>query len=390
MDAPPLPPLSDEHLARWEADGFITLRQVFSEDELARISAPIASHYQRRDFEASVSRVPRDPPQTTSCLGEDLGAGNFPLGFGRVLAGAPELAQLTCGHHTLLPAVEQLLGAGATVSQFIHTLRTPGSTGTGTHFDYKPWRPVGSFLDWCFAVIPLVDYTDEIGPLLAAPGSHKLTTVLPSNGRVHPVAAARVPSEPVTLVNPQLRRGDLFIFHMFCWHEAHGANTSTLDRTGLYIKFHATHAPPAAGPMIFPSQARDALSAAGISDERNPIRHHRADGRYWGRSDATSVHLTLDTVQLLLETQAGEEEEEEKPSRFLLVRRQQEEEGGDGTGRGWVWSLPEVVAAEDPGAGNDWCAQKRTFRPYRLLCSRARLGKTSSIFRRKLKKKTSI
>jgi hypothetical protein len=155
MDAPPLPPLSDEHLARWEADGFITLRQVFSEDELARISAPIASHYQRRDFEASVSRVPRDPPQTTSCLGEDLGAGNFPLGFGRVLAGAPELAQLTCGHHTLLPAVEQLLGAGATVSQFIHTLRTPGSTGTGTHFDYKPWRPVGSFLDWCFAVMAL-------------------------------------------------------------------------------------------------------------------------------------------------------------------------------------------------------------------------------------------
>lgn len=226
--------LSDEELARWDADGFLTIRSAFSEEELLQISGPISSHYRRGDYEHGINRQPKVPPERTTEFGEALGAGNFPLGFGRVLATAPELAELTCGHHRLLPVVEQLLGDSVTVSQFIHTLRTPGSTGTGTHFDYKPWRPVGSFLDWCFAVIPLVDYTEEIGPLLAAPGSHKLTTVLPSDGRVHPVAAARVPSGPVHLVNPELRRGDLFIFHMFCWHEAHGANNSfTRDRTGL-------------------------------------------------------------------------------------------------------------------------------------------------------------
>ena len=83
------------------------------------------------------------------------------------------------------------------------------------------------------------------------------------------------------------------------WHEAHGSNSSTVDRTGLYIKFHANHAPPAAGPMIFPSAGRDALAATGLPDHRNPIAHHRNDGRFWGRSSATSVHLTIDTVQLV-------------------------------------------------------------------------------------------
>lgn len=201
--------------------------------------------------------------------------------------------------------------------------------------DYKPWRPVGSFLDWCFAVIPLVDYTPETGPLLAAPGSHKLTTVLPSDGRVHAVAAARVPSTPVPLTDPRLKRGDVFIFHMFCWHEAHGTNTSSVDRTGLYIKFHAKHAPPAAGPMVFPSAGHDALAAAGLPEPRNPIAHHRNDGRYWGRSSADGVHLTIDSVQLLLEDRHG---------RFLIVF--------DPTNN--RWGLPETEAREDPGAGNDW------------------------------------
>lgn len=335
--------LSAEQLARWNADGFLAIRSAFTEQELSQIGGAVASHYERGDFEYGVSRQPSDPPERTTKAGKELGAGNFPLGFARVLANTPEIARLTCGHHKLLPAVEQLLGASVTVSQFIHTLRTPGSTGTGTHFDYKPWRPVGSFLDWCFAVIPLVDYTNEIGPLLVAPGSHKLTKVLSSDGRVHPVAAAQVPSGPIHLLDPELRRGDLFIFHMFCWHKAHGANqSSTLDRTGMYIKFHATHAPPATGPLIFPSVAHLALAAAGLPDERNPIRHHRADGRYWGRSDGESVHLTIDTVQLLLETVA--DDESARDSRFLLVRN---------TATG-VWSLPEAIAAEDPDAGNDW------------------------------------
>ena len=253
-----------------------------------------------------------EAPEVTSAWGERLGAGNFPLGFGRLLAHNPELATVTCGHPAVLGAVEQLLGKPATVSQFIHTLRTPGSGGTGTHYDYKPWRPVGSFLDWCFAVIPLVDYTEDIGPLLASPGSHKRTEVLPSDGRVHPVAAARLGAPPHHLVDPKLRRGDLFVFHMFCWHEAHGRNVSQLDRTGLYIKFHAANAPPAAGPMIFPTAAHDALAARGVSPEHNPIRFHRPDGRFWGRSSPDTLHVTLDTVALLLEDQETE--------RFLLVR----------------------------------------------------------------------
>lgn len=94
--------------------------------------------------------------------------------------------------------------------------------------------------------------------------------------------------------------------------------------------------------MIFPAVARHALTATGLPDERNPIRHYRADGRYWGRSDASSVHLTIDTVQLLLETSV--EDKHGLGPRFLLIWNAENE----------VWSLPEAIATEDPGAGNDW------------------------------------
>ena len=33
----------------------------------------------------------------------------------------------------------------------------PGDGGAGVHFDYKPYRVVGCFLDWLFCIIPFTD-----------------------------------------------------------------------------------------------------------------------------------------------------------------------------------------------------------------------------------------
>jgi hypothetical protein len=46
---------------------------------------------------------------------------------------------------------------------------SPFTPGQATHYDYKPWRPAGSFLNWLFVVIPLCDYTDEAGPAMGGP-----------------------------------------------------------------------------------------------------------------------------------------------------------------------------------------------------------------------------
>ena len=37
---------------------------------------------------------------------------------------------------------------------------------------------MGSFVNWMFAIFPLVDYTAEVGPLLLSPGSHLKSRIL--------------------------------------------------------------------------------------------------------------------------------------------------------------------------------------------------------------------
>merc|ERR1712137_1519266 len=219
-------------------------------------------------------------------------------------------------------AVEQLLGDRAVLSQYQVFNRTPGSLGTGgankanigagVHYDYKPWRGVGSFFNWLFVVIPLVDYTDESGPLLAAEGSHVLTKVLESDGRVHQVDCACVPdaSEAArTLVDPHLKRGDVMLMHGWCWHEA-WPNGGQQDRAGIYMKFHALTSPPAVGPIIHPSVAR---TYCRPESRDTVLRYHRGDGKCAGircKSDDPSGKSiepipTIDSAALIIERSDG-------------------------------------------------------------------------------------
>ena len=80
-------------------------------------------------------------------------------------------AQLPAGW---IGAVESALGGPAHVTAFVAYLRTPGDKGGGAHSDYKRWRPVGSSMNWAFAIIPLNDFDAEYGPFMVSPKSHKL------------------------------------------------------------------------------------------------------------------------------------------------------------------------------------------------------------------------
>eukprot|EP01045_Picozoa_sp_COSAG04_P020866 COSAG04_NODE_2187_length_4587_cov_20.361773_4_plen_186_part_00 len=129
-----------------------------------------------------------------------------------------------------------------------------------------------------FCIIPFVDYTPDAGPCAAVPGSYHKTTILPSDGRVHQVDAGQVPVRGTlllslflllaslwpfdrvqtiflktvskkkvllsqvadevgpTLVDPELRRGDVLLMHGFTWHEA-WPNNGQSDRCGLCTPF---------------------------------------------------------------------------------------------------------------------------------------------------------
>ena len=301
-------------------NGFYVLRGVLTEDEVDRLAGPIRTAFAHGKYDGFNAEAAYPQP------------GVYSMGP-RVLADHPEIAEVSLAHPRIIGAVEELFGEQATLAQYWSIMRPPGAgvgdepfiEGSGAHVDYKPWRCVGSYLKWMFAVIPFVDYTEEVGPLCVDPGSHRKTTVLPSDGRVHQVDVAQVPVPAETnFVDPLIKKGDAVLMHGFCWHEAR-PNYSDSDRCGLYMKFHAKSSPPACGPTIYPSAAYSALP----SGARHLLPYHRTDSEYAAVREVPVGGV--DEGQLLIEDIEG---------RVLVM--------GDGSG-GWI--LPRYAAAEDETAG---------------------------------------
>ena len=305
----------------------------------------------------------------------------------------PEVARLSLDQPAVVSAVEQLLQGPAVISQWRTYVNPPGFSteavtgrpyidGRGAHFDCKPWRPAGSFLDWMFAVVPLCDYEPDVGPMRAGPwDANGVTTpvkVLPSDGRVHKYAVNCMPPlGEIQMQDPSLKRGDVILMSGYCWHEA-CPNFSTLDRFGIYQKYHAKATPPAVGPWIHPSNARAALrhphlmpytrgdgrvAATTYGDGTSPYFPERAPYTK-GRVDAKMP--VVDDVRVVLEDRNG---------RILLVRRaaaaaatgrgaaevgaegggeeeEEEEEEEDDEG---CWQLPGCAAVETAGGDNLDC-----------------------------------
>ena len=303
----------------FEENGYYVLRGVLSEGEVERLAAPIRAAFANGTYDNFKAEAAYPQP------------GVYSMGP-RVLAEHPEIAEFSLAHPGIVGAIEELFGEPATLVQYWSIMRPPGAgvgdepfiAGSGAHVDYKPWRCVGSFVKWMFAVIPFVDYTEEAGPLCVDPGSHRKTRVLPSDGRVHPVDVAQVPAAAETnFVDPQLKKGDVVLMHGFCWHEAR-PNYGHSDRCGLYMKFFAKSSPPACGPTIYPSAAHDILRP----EIKHLVPYHRGDGKFAAVRDVPVGGI--DEGRLLIEN---------NEDRVLVL--------GDGAGN---WALPRYAAEEDPSA----------------------------------------
>ena len=241
--------LTPAQLAEFDDAGFVVLRDLLSTVEKRRLQEGVLQEYQRQHgFDAS-----------------SLAAGKYSL----TEASMPVAdINFIVDHADLIAAIEQVLRAAARVMSFVFYLKPPGSTGTvgdyrgthdGAHCDYKPFRPVGSSLNWIFAIIPLVDYTPDIGPLTVSPGSHRLTLLRPA-GRVTRVDRATA-DQLAPFVDPELRAGDVLLMHGFMWHAA-SLNRSKRLRYGLYSKYMAAEAPPACGPYLFTDRSWRVLADA--------------------------------------------------------------------------------------------------------------------------------
>ena len=226
------PAISAQQLADYHEDGYLIVRNVLSAKEAGELRRIVQKEVQRDAYPSTLT-YPEPAKYTVS---------------GNRLA-APGLAPIV-EHPTVVGAVEAALGQPAYLTAYVAYLRTPGDKGAGGHCDYKRWRPVGSSMNWVFAIIPLTDFDSEYGQFLVSPKSHKLTQVIDPDAHILDLTRpAREMLPP--FIDPELKAGDLLVVNEHVWHKA-PAGTAIEDRCGIFNKYCAVDAPPAAGyyPII--------------------------------------------------------------------------------------------------------------------------------------------
>ena len=243
MNATFTPSLSRQQLADFDQEGYLIVRNVLSAGEAADLRRVVREQVQRGAYPPRLT-YPEPAKYTVS---------------GNRMA-EPRLAAIA-EHPVVVGAVESALGGPAHLTASVAYLRTPSDKGGGAHTDYKRWRPVGSSMNWVFAIIPLNDFDTSFGPFMVSPRSHKLPRVIDPTAHVLDLTAPDREQLP-PFIDPELKAGDLLVVNGHVWHQA-PAGTTSEDRCGIFNKYCAADAPPAAGYYPYNSAARDALSDAG-------------------------------------------------------------------------------------------------------------------------------
>jgi len=234
---------SAEQQEQYERDGYLILRNQFSDTEMAALDAAIL----------------RNPP-----LDDGKPVGTWP-GPGRyTLAKSswcdPDFVHFA-EHPWVVSGARTLLNDDVVLTAYVMYDRTPGGKGIPAHHDYKRWRPVGSSLEWLFTVIPACDFNEATGQLFVAPGSHHLEREIDRGEGVRHINEAIRPREE-DFIDPGLKRGDLLFMNMHLWHKA-ADNNSDLHRCGLFNKYAAKHYPPATGYYVFSDEVYEMMSESG-------------------------------------------------------------------------------------------------------------------------------
>ena len=289
--------LSEQQIADYHENGYLIVRNILSSDE-ADEWREVVRHHALIDAYPPTLKYPEPAKYTIS---------------GNKLA-EPGLAPIA-EHPDVVDAVEGLLGQPAHLAAFVTYVRTPGNLGGPAHCDYKRWRPVGSSMNWLFAIIPLTDFDEEFGQFLVSPGSHKLTQVIDKSARVLDLTRPD-PEQLAPFIDPELKTGDLLLVNQHTWHLA-PTGTAKEDRCGVFHKFCAANAPPAAGYYPYNTAARNALSDAGK------------------RLIPVCFDKPLTTSRLLIERPSPAE------TQFLLLRDEENDR----------WELPGGQGWEEEGTG---------------------------------------
>lgn len=235
--------LSQRELDEFRTNGYLVIRNAIDEASLKRFADAARTH----------------PPVDQILPGQQWpGPGRYTLA--RNAMADPDMAFLM-KRPEIVDRMASILEDDPKVIMFAYYDRTPGGKGLPSHNDYKRWRPIGSSMRWAFAIVALSDFDDAAGPLEFAPGSHRVPYSQDPYAPVVNAAPAVRPAES-EFIDPHLRRGDLAIVDMHCWHRA-GDNNSDGHRIGMFTKWCAASQPPATGWYPYTDAVRQGLGADG-------------------------------------------------------------------------------------------------------------------------------
>ena len=292
--------LTARQIADYQEEGYLIIRDLLAATETEDLRHIVQQQAQCNAYPASL-KYPEPAKYTIS---------------GNSMA-TPGLAAIV-EHPAIVDAVECLLGQPAYLTAYVAYLRTPGNKGSGAHCDYKRWRPVGSSMNWLFAIVPLTDFDADYGPFLVSPGSHKLTQPIGEQSRIRDLGPPDADQLP-PFIDPELKAGDLLLVNEHTWHKAPAGLTTSEDRCGIFNKYCAANAPPAAGYYPYIPAALDALSDDG--ERLLPV----------------CFDQPLTTTRLLIERN------NEQESEYLLLRSSERDH----------WELPGGEGWEEEGVGWD-------------------------------------
>ncbi len=235
--------ISESQKQQYEKDGFLVLRSVFNEEELAALDRAAEAH---------------PPLDDGKPVGTYPGPGRYTLAKSSWVD--PAFVHFA-EHPTILAGARYLLDDDIRLTAYVMYDRTPGGKGLPAHHDYKRWRPVGSGMHWLFTIVPMCDYDDQTGQLFVAPGSHHLERISDKGDGAMHVDPAVFPTSD-DFIDPELKRGDLLFMNMHLWHKA-ADNISGEHRLGLFNKYGSVHHPPATGYFVFSEEVHDLFSEEG-------------------------------------------------------------------------------------------------------------------------------
>jgi hypothetical protein len=235
--------ITDEQKVQYERDGYLILRQPFTDEEMARLDEAFKNN---PPLDGNTKNTTYPAPNRYTMAKSSWTDPGF-IHFAE--------------QPSIVDGAKRLLDDDVYLTAYVLYDRTPGGPGLPAHNDYKRWRPVGSSMNWLFTIIPMCDFTEETGILYVAPGSHRLDRVTDRGEGVLHVDAAIKPDES-DFIDPQLKRGDLLFMNMHLWHKADD-NNSDMSRAGLFNKYGAKRYPPATGYYVYSDAIYNAMSDAG-------------------------------------------------------------------------------------------------------------------------------